>query len=80
MALVIEIKRSIFCKQVAQRSRYLTEVLDESCVEPNMSEKRPNLFHCLRGWNVGDLIHLGFINLNTYVGNNMPQNNPLFYH
>jgi hypothetical protein len=32
------------------------------------------------GLKVGDQIYLGFVNLNTFVGNNMPQNNPLFYH
>jgi hypothetical protein len=37
MALLIEIEGSILGKQAAQRSCYLTKVLDESSVEPNMA-------------------------------------------
>src|SRR5262249_46419831 len=59
--------------QISQRSCYRREVLNEPPVVSCQTQKTPHLRGCTRCFPVQNNLHLGRINSNTFLGNDVSQ-------
>ena len=64
----------------SQRPRDFREVLNEPPIKTGMTKKTSYTFYVLGTWHLFNSINFGFINLNTPLGDLMPQNNAFVNH